>query len=116
MTVTLDSIRQAADAKYGSYDIDLGEGTILRLLNPLRLSEEKRAELKAVQKLLTDSTEDEDADQVDLFQQAIVVVADSADKAGRLFEAIGRDLALYAEIFAGYGEGTQVGEASASAT
>lgn len=115
--VTLDSIRQAADAKYGSFDIDLGDGNVTRLLNPLRLPEEQRADLKAVQRDLSASNEsEEDVDQVELFERAIRVVAETKGQADRLLKLVNRDLAILAEIFTGYGENTQVGEASASAT
>ena len=116
--VTLDSIRQAADAKYGSYDIDLGDGQTTRLLNPLRMSEAQRAELKRIQRDLSDSAEDdapEDVSQVDLFEQAITAVAETKGQAERLLNLVNRDLALLAEIFEAYGENTQAGEASASA-
>lgn len=116
MTVTLDSIRAAADAKYGSFDIELADGTIARLLNPLRLTAEARAELKAVQGALGSSDEDdaEDVDQAEVFERAIRCVAQTPAQADALLNAVGRDLAILAEIFAGYGEGTQAGEASAS--
>lgn len=116
MSITLDSIRAAADAKYGSFDIELTDGSVTKLLNPLRLHEDARAELKVVSGLLANSTEDtESVDQVDLFQRAIRCVAETPAQAEALLTAVGRDLAILAEIFAGYGEGTQAGEASASA-
>jgi len=115
--VTLDSIRQAADAKYGSYDIELPDGSVTRLVNPLRLGDKARAELKVVQKNLSESSDaDNDLDQVDLFEEAITVVAETKGQATRLLKLVNRDLALLAEIFSAYGENTQVGEASASAS
>ena len=114
--VTLDSIRQAADAKYGSFDIELPDGSVAKLLNPLRLSEQKRAELKAIQGELSSDDEDgEDKDQVDIFERAIRCVAQHDKQADALLSLVNRDLAILAEIFSGYGENTQVGEASASA-
>jgi hypothetical protein len=117
--VTLDTIRQAADAKYGSYDIDLGDGSITRLLNPLRMSEEARAELKKVQRELSASVDDdapEDVSQVTLFEKAITIVAETEGQAKRLLKLVKGDLAVLASIFEAYGENAQVGEASASAT
>lgn len=114
MSVTLDSIRQAADAKYGSYDIELTDGTVVRLLNPLRLSDEKRAELKAAQKALSASTDDdeaEDVDQVTGFENVLRVVAQTPEQGDALCAAVNRDLAVLAEIFRAYGKNTQVGEA-----
>ncbi len=109
--VKLADIRNAADAKYGSYDIDLGDGNVTKLLNPLRLSDEKRAELKVVENELSNSNADEDADQVAIFQRAIRAVAETEGQADRLLALIGRDLAVLAEVFSGYGANTQAGEA-----
>ncbi|WAB08720.1 tail assembly chaperone [Streptomyces phage Andris] len=108
---TLDAIRAAADAKYGSTDIELNEKTTVHLLNPLRLSKEKRAELASIQ----DEMEKDGADQEELLANAIVLVADHPKKGEELIKAVGGDLAVLAEIFETYGKGAQVGEASASA-
>ncbi|MGW6745420.1 phage tail assembly protein [Streptomyces sp. NPDC055025] len=107
---SLDEIRAAAEARYGSTDIELGTGTV-RLLNPLRLPKQKRDDLAGLQ----DKLSAEDADQEALMSQAIRLVADSGKAADKLLSAVGGDLAVLAEIFDRYGKGTQVGEASASA-
>ncbi|MEU7643354.1 phage tail assembly protein [Streptomyces huasconensis] len=107
---SLDDIRTAADAKYGSTDIKLDDETI-RLLNPLRLPKATRKELTELQDLMGS----EDADQEELLSEAIRLVAEHPKAAGKLLTAIGGDLAVLAEIFDAYGRGAQVGEASASA-
>lgn len=106
---TLDAIRTAAEAKYGSTDIELGDETI-RLLNPLRLPKATRAELSQLQ----DRMGGDDADQEDLLSEAIRLVAEHPKAADKLLQAVNGDLALLAEIFDAYGRGTQAGEASAS--
>ncbi|MGI5530153.1 phage tail assembly protein [Streptomyces syringium] len=106
---SLDDIRAAAEARYGSTDITLGDETV-RLLNPLRLPKEKRLELSALQ----DRMGDEDADQEALLSEAIRLVADTPQSADRLLTAVNGDLGVLAELFERYGRGTQVGEASAS--
>ena len=70
-----------------------------------------------MQRDLAASGEDdaEDVDQVDLFERAIRVVAETKGQADKLLKLVDRDLAILAEIFSGYGDNTQVGEASASA-
>lgn len=118
--VTLDTIRAAAEAKYGAYPIALSETEIVRLLNPLRLSKEKRAELSAIQGELSGVDADDTAavaevDQVDIFRRMILCVAENAKLAQKLLDLVGDDLAVLAEIVSGYSDGTQVGEASASA-
>ncbi|MGC4928079.1 phage tail assembly protein [Streptomyces sp. DT117] len=108
-TYSLDSIRDAAEARYGSTNIEVGDKTV-RLLNPLRLSKEKRTALSSLQ----DSMGGEGADQEALLADAIRLVAESDGRADLLLKAVDGDLAVMAEIFDAYGKGTQVGEASAS--
>lgn len=103
---TLDDIRAAAEAKYGATEINFGDD-VCRLLNPLRLAKEKRAQLLAIQ----DQLDGEDADQEEVLGQAIRLVAESQPAANKLLKAVGSDLAILAEIFETYGKGTQVGEA-----
>ncbi|MFE2104307.1 phage tail assembly protein [Kitasatospora sp. NPDC059463] len=107
---SLDDIRAAAEAKYGSTDIAVG-GDVVRLLNPLRLPKHAREELTDLQVLLGD----DEADQEELLSDAIRLVAEHAVQAEKLLTAVGGDLAVLAEIFDRYGKGTQAGEASASA-
>ncbi|MGW0705087.1 phage tail assembly protein [Streptomyces sp. NPDC002643] len=106
---SLDDIRAAAERKYGSTDITLGEDTV-RLLNPLRLPKARRDALLALQEEMGN----DDADQAELLAQAIRTIAESEKAADKLLEAVDGDLAILAEIFGHYGESTQVGEASAS--
>ncbi|MEU9777267.1 phage tail assembly protein [Streptomyces sp. NPDC047968] len=67
---TLDDIRAAAEARYGSTDISLG-GHIVRLLNPLRLSKANRDKLAALQ----DEINTDSADQEEPLADAIRLVA-----------------------------------------
>lgn len=110
-TFTLDAIREAADAKYGHTEIVVDEATTVRLLNPLRLPKGDRNKLLNIQ----ESMEGEDVEQGDVFREAILTVAENKRDAQKLITAVGDDLALLAEIFTTYTEGTAVGEASASA-
>ncbi|MEU9795065.1 phage tail assembly protein [Streptomyces sparsogenes] len=111
---TLDDIRAAADAKYGSTDIEVDAKTTVHLLNPLRLPKGKRDQLIKLQDEL--DTDKADVDQEQLLSDAIRLVADHPKKAEALLTAVGGDLAVLAQIFETYGKGTQVGEASASAS
>lgn len=112
---TLNDIIAAADAKYGTTDIDLGEQTVV-LINALRLSDAKRAELEAVQKRMSAAEDDEseNADQAAMLRDALRIVAKTPDQAEALIAALGEDLALLVEVFERYSKGTQAGEASPS--
>lgn len=107
---SLDDIRKAAEAKYGSTDIELPDGKVCSLVNPLRLSKEKRAELVSMQ----DKMDESGADQFDILADAIRLVATSKSKAEALIEAADGDLTILVEVFSNYTSSTQVGEASAS--
>lgn len=109
-TFSLDDIRKAADAKYGSTDIELGDGQTLVLVNPLRLPKHKRDALTAVQ----ERGEADGIDQGDMMREAIRIVAERADLAQKFIDIAGDDLGLLATVFSTYTEGAQVGEASAS--
>jgi hypothetical protein len=108
---TLDAIREAAEAKYGATEIVVDDKTTVRMLNPLRLPKTVRDALVAIREELTA----EGADQAEIFRKCIVLVSEEEAKARILVDAVGDDLALLAEIFRTYTEGTSVGEASPSA-
>jgi len=107
---TLDQIRAAAEAKYGSTDIELGDGTVAKLLNPLRLSKTNRDALANI----GGRFEDESLDQAEIFEDALRLAAEKPLQAEKLIEEIGGDLAVLAQVFEDYIAGAQVGEASAS--
>lgn len=126
-TFSLDQIRAAADAKYGSLDIPLSDkpGDVVRLLNPLRMSEEQRKELQVIQNKLNDaadkdSGEDEQASedaiaaQTELIKEMLLAVAENKQAGQKLLDALNGDLAMTMVVFEQYTEGTQLGEASAS--
>lgn len=106
---TLDDIRAAAEKKYASTDIEVGDTTV-RLVNPLRLPKERRDALVAIQTEL----EKEESDQENVLADAIRIAAETPKQAEVLLKEVGDDLAILATIFETYGEATQLGEASAS--
>jgi DNA-binding ferritin-like protein (Dps family) len=109
MSYSLDDIRAAAEKKYGSVDILVGETTV-SLVNALRLPKEKRTALFAVQEEL-DSDAENQRDQEEVLADALRLVAATDEQAAVLLDAIGDDLAVMAEIFSTYAKGTQAGEA-----
>lgn len=103
---TLDDIKAAADRKYASTEIDLG-GFTVELLNPLRLEDEKRDALFALQ----DVMDDEDTDQRKALEDALRLIVAKPIQGDKLIEALGGDLALLATVFQTWTEQTQAGEA-----
>ena len=112
MKVTLDSIREAAEKKFGSYDIELGEGSEVKLLNPLRLSKENRKKLMSYQDEA--NSENSDVDQEDVIEDMLRLIAESPKAADLLIKALDGDLAVQMQIFDDYAKATSLGEASAS--
>jgi len=122
-TFSLDQIKAAADAKYGSLDIPLSDkaGDVVRLLNPLRMSEAQRAELRTIQDKLNDisaaaegdeePSEDAVKEQTDLIAEMLLAVAENKVAGKKLLDALGGDLAMTMVVFEQYTEGTQAGEA-----
>ncbi len=105
--VTLDSIRDAAEAEFGMTRIPFGaDGEYVDLLNPLRLPKVKRDALKDLQ-----DTEDDAADQIETYAAMIRLVSSNEDYANRLLTCIGDDLAVVVSVVKAYSKGVQVGEA-----
>lgn len=105
---TLDDIRAAAEAKYGSTDIETSKGTT-KLVNPLRLSKTKRNKLTSIQERI-----DAGDDQAEVLEDALRLVSATKAQADALLKDIDGDLAVLVEVFNAYNESAQVGEASAS--
>jgi len=107
--ITLQHIRDAADKKFGPLVIkDIPGGDVI-LLNPARLSKEKRTELKS-------AVETEDIDEQERLEQIVRATAKSADHAKRLLKEFKDDLGSLAIILESYNQGSQMGEASPSAS
>ncbi|WP_326554675.1 phage tail assembly protein [Micromonospora sp. NBC_01813] len=104
----LDDIRAAAEAKYGSLPIEVGDTTVV-LLNALRLPKAKRDKISALQ----DDLKAEGADQEAIMRELIRLAANTKAGGELLIKGIGDDLTVLAETLAEYGKKTRVGEASA---
>lgn len=117
-TFKLDDIRAAADRKYGTTDIEIGD-QVVHLVNPLRLSESARDEFSRLSASMKDDDEKDESEsglkrQVERLEALLRCVAASVYEGDLLIDAVGGDLAVLAEVFEAYGEKEQVGEASPS--
>jgi len=116
--VTLADIQEAADRKYGDFIIELpGDGDVA-LPSLLRLPAEQRAQFMAVAEELKGIGEalkaDPGADMAAPLEKALRAACRTKRDGDRLVKACGHDPAVLMEIFRGYSEATQVGEAPAS--
>ena len=107
MSFTLDDIREAAEKKYGSTDIDLSDTERVVLVNPLRLAKAKRDKLIALQ----EDMKADGADQGEILEDAIRLVAETDAQAEKLLTACDGDLTLLVEIFERYSGSVEAGEA-----
>jgi hypothetical protein len=110
MQYTLDDIRAAAEKKYASTDITVGDTTVT-LVNVLRLPKEKRDVFTSLQEELDGQESEESVDQAEKLAGLLRLVASNGKDADVLLAAIGDDLALLATIFEMYAKGTESGEA-----
>lgn len=116
---TLDDIRAAAEEQYGSTDIEMADGSEVKLLNPMRLTKAKRVALAKLQEKMSAASEAEEGeleevDEEEIVDEMFTLIAATEAQAKKLLKALGGDLAQKIALFNMYGEKTQVGEASAS--
>lgn len=109
-TITLASIREAADKKFGSTDIELEDGSKVVLRNALKLSKEERAVLSGV----SEAMKAEGADEAAALENALLTAAASKADGQKLINACGHDVTVLLGVFEQYGKGTELGEASDS--
>lgn len=120
-TFSLDQIREAAEQKYGATVIELGDGQEARLLNPIRLSSDKRKALMKVQSQIESLQTDEEVSdeaaseladkQLALLADAIRAVAETPFQAELLLDKVGSDGAMLITVFELYNKAEAPGEA-----
>ncbi|PZG20597.1 phage tail assembly protein [Nonomuraea aridisoli] len=115
--VTLADIKAAADRKYGPFVVELPDGEV-QLQSLLRLPSKKRKDLLAKADELKNMAEmmkdQPDLDLAEVLEDVLRVVAPSKAAADRLFKACDHDAAVLMEVFLGYMEAAQPGEAQPS--
>lgn len=107
--ISLDAAREAAEEKYASAFVPVGK-TEVELVNPVRLSKEKRGELSEMQSALRE----DGVDQVAAMENILRLVSRTDSQGEALVKAVGGDLAVLMEVFSQYSESAQVGEAQPS--
>lgn len=112
-SMTLDDLNKAADKKFGNFEIETGEETLV-FLNPLRLPKERR---KAMTRIFESDVlaervkEDEDLDMYDLYAEAFAIAAVSPHHYERLAEFVGDNPAKWSVLFQAYNGESELGEA-----
>lgn len=136
-TFTLTDYKEAADKQYGCYEIKLDEKRTARLLNPMRLGEDRQNRVFEIMDEITKTDEDEegenkqaqwqevgadvkeenfDAEQLaklrPLLLELVEVVGDA--HADALVEVLREDFAVLMAVFQDYISEVGLGEAASS--
>ena len=126
--VTLDFIREAANKKYANLTIEVPGIGEVTLVNAMQLPKEKREALMESQRSLSRAKDEAEAateageevpetDQVAALEDTLrIVVSGPEEYADGLVKALDGNLAVLATVFEMYTKGTELGEASASAS
>lgn len=104
--VTLDSIREAAERKFGNVEIEFGEGRVCVLRSPLRLGKVERDRLSE----LSEAGETVE-DAVEQARESIRLVATNRKDADALLRVIGDDVPTLFEVIGAWHAGCEAGEA-----
>ena len=109
----LDDVREKADKQFGDFSFDLTDGTTVVLANPLRLSKEKREELKNTSEAMTAAKEAEDFDALleALNSQLYAVSKSGRTPINKLIRELDGDLALTLMVVMEWRENTSAGGA-----
>jgi hypothetical protein len=124
---TLDTARKDVDTEYAEVPVDLGGGDIVTLRHLLRIPKtgresaykllaELESETKGVDKDDTQGSLEATEMTAAIALQLICIVADDAEKAEALVDAIQDDVPLTLRLFNAWMESTQAGEAEGSAS
>jgi hypothetical protein len=116
-TFNLASYKDKADAEYGVYSIRVSEDTVVKLLNPLRIAEEKQDRLFAlIPSLSTPEGEEPDANSAARIIPAMLEILELVgdENVGKLINAIRGDFAVVMSIFQDYFKEIGLGEVSLS--
>jgi hypothetical protein len=107
----LADIKQSADKKYAPFAVELDDERTVLMRIPLRLSKEER---KAITKAFDVSSEDDERDSMDVYEEVFRILVEDDKDADALIAALEGDLAYYQQLFTDFSESMQLGEAASS--
>lgn len=111
-SIKLQDIQQAADKKFGDFEVHLPGGEIISFIPALRLPKEARRKLgKAFDIEARVEAGGGDDDLYDIYKDIFRVSGRQADAFTKLENAIGDDPAVWEELTREFMQDTQAGEA-----
>lgn len=117
--ITFDHLRSVADTDYAATEVELPDGFIAVLHNPMRLGKGERNKLRAaLGKFRSDDEDGEDGangpDVLELGAEVITLASLGSATGKVLIDLIAEDEGLMMTVITTYLKGAQVGEASPS--
>jgi len=110
-SIKLSDIQDAADAKYGNFEVHLPDGDIATFSPALRLPKERRAALSAALDLEARSQANNGDDLYDVYKDIFRISATTAYHFTRLEACVGDDPAVWEQLVNEFIADTQTGEA-----
>lgn len=109
--IVLSDIVNAADAKYGDYEVYLPGGEVLLFVPAMRLTKEKRAELADALNIPARIEVDNGDDLYDIYRDAFRISEKVPGNYDKLAAVVGDDPAVWQDLFLNFNEELQAGEA-----
>jgi Mycobacteriophage tail assembly protein len=110
-SITLSDIQQAADKKFGDFEIHLPSGDIVSFAPALRLPKESRRKLAVALDVEKRAEVDNDDDLYDVYKDIFRISQRQADGFDKLAAAVGDDPAVWDELTEEFMKDSQAGEA-----
>jgi hypothetical protein len=109
--INLSDIQNAANQKYGDFEIHLPSGEVILFVPAIRLVKEKRQELAAALDIQTRAQADNADDLYDVYRDAFRISEKVKGNYDKLAEVVGDDPAVWQDLFISFNEETAPGEA-----
>lgn len=115
-SITLSDIKNAADAKFGDFEITLPTGEVVRFQPALRLPKAQRRELAGALDIDARAQIANGDDLYDVYKDIFRITARTPEGFTRLDATVGDDPAVWEELANAFLKDTQAGEVSPSAS
>jgi hypothetical protein len=110
-SITLKDIQEAADKKYGDFEIHLPGDEIVSFVPALRLPKAKRLELRAAFNAEKRVEANDEVDVYDIYQDVFKISSRQKDAYDKLAAAVGDDPAVWEELAKEFMQDSATGEA-----
>ena len=109
--IILSDLQNAANEKYGDFEVHLPSGEVILFVPAIRLDKEHRTELAKVLDIQARAKEDTTDDLYDVYRDAFRVSEKVKGNYDKLAQAVGDDPAVWQDLFISFNEETAPGEA-----